>query len=142
MSIKVVEGNVVGLREVSDEEKLAWWRENIGGPEAYEHIAVDGTNPDTDSNLMEKRCWSEEEWTSFVLKHGHHPDQYKYDLSYVANRRQEYPDETDQMCVIWDVIKKISESGVDIGQEGKDMLQLFEDIKAKYPKPEIPDSTE
>ena len=52
MSIKVVEGNVVGLREVSDEEKLAWWRENIGGPETYEHIAVDGTNPDTDSNLM------------------------------------------------------------------------------------------
>ena len=67
---------------------------------------------------------------------------YKYDLSYVANRRQEYPDETDQMGVIWDVIKKISESGVDIGQSGKDMLQLFEDIKAKYPKPEIPDSTE
>ena len=46
------------------------------------------------------------------------------------------------MGVIWDVIKKISESGFDIGQEGKDMLQLFEDIKAKYPKPEIPDSTE
>ena len=142
MSIKVVEGNVVGLREVSDEEKLAWWRENIGGPETYEHISVDGTNPDTDNNLMEKRCWTEEEWATFVLKHGHHPDSYQYDLSYIGKRREEYPDETDQMAVIWDVIKKISESGVDIGQEGKDMLQLFEDIKLKYPKPEIKDSTE
>jgi len=142
MSIKVVEGNVTGLREISDEEKLAWWRENMGGPETYEHISVDGTNPDLDSNLMEKRCWTEEEWATFVLKHGHHPDTYQYDLSYIAKRREEYPDETDQMAVIWGIISKISESGVDIGQEGKDMLQLFEDIKLKYPKPEVKDSTE
>ena len=137
MSIKVVDGNVVGLREISDEEKLAWWRENIGGPESYEHVSADGLG-----NTLEKRTWTEEEWATFVLKHGHHPDQYTYDLSYIANRRAEYPDETDQMAVIWGIIDKIAESGVDIGQEGKDMLQLFKDIKTKYPKPEVKDSTE
>ena len=136
-NIHIEDGNVIGLREISDEEKLAWWRENIGGPETYEHVSADGLG-----NTLEKRTWTEEEWATFVLKHGHHPDQYTYDLSYIANRRMAYPDETDQMAVIWGIISKIAESGVDIGQEGKDMLQLFEDIKTKYPKPEVKDSTE
>ena len=134
-NIHVEDGNVIGLREVSDEEKLAWWRENIGGPESYNHVSVDGG----DSSLIEQRTWTEEEWKTFVLKHGHHPDQYKIDLSYIGKRREEYPPETDQIGVIWRVIEKISASGVDIGQEGKDMLKLFEDIKTKYPKPEIPE---
>ena len=106
MSIKVVEGNVVGLREISDEEKLAWWRENIGGPETYNHVAVDGG----DSSLIEQRTWTEEEWKAFVLKHGHHPDQYKVDLSYIGKRREEYPPETDQIGVIWRIIENISAS--------------------------------
>ena len=134
-NIHVEDGNVIGLREISDEEKLAWWRENIGGPESYNHVSVDGG----DSSLIEQRTWTEEEWKTFVLKHGHHPDQYKIDLSYIGKRREEYPPETDQIGVIWRVIEKISASGVDIGQEGKDMLKLFEDIKTKYPKPEIPE---
>ena len=134
-NIHVEDGNVVGLREVSDEEKLAWWRENIGGPETYNHVSVDGG----DSSLIEQRTWTEEEWKAFVLKHGHHPDQYKVDLSYVGKRREEYPPETDQIGVIWKIIENISASGVDIGQEGKDMLQLFKDIKIKYPKPEVPE---
>ena len=137
MSIKVTGGNIIGLREISDEEKLAWWRENIGGPEKYEHVSADGQG-----NLLEKRSWTDEEWSEFVLKHGHHPDQYKYDFNYIAERRAAYPDETDQIAVIWDVINKIAESGVDIGQKGKDMLKLFEDIKKKYPKPDVEGSTE
>ena len=137
MSIKVTGGNIIGLREISDEEKLAWWRENIGGPESYQHVSADGQG-----NLLEKRSWTDEEWSEFVLKHGHHPDQYKYDFNYIAERRAAYPDETDQIAVIWDVINKIAESGVDIGQKGKDMLKLFEDIKKKYPKPDVEGSTE
>lgn len=134
-NIHIEDGNVIGLREISDEEKLAWWRENIGGPETYNHVSVDGG----DSSLIEQRTWTEEEWSTFVLKHGHHPDQYKIDLSYIGKRREEYPPETDQIGVIWRIIENISASGVDIGQEGKDMLQLFQDIKTKYPKPEIPE---
>ena len=134
-NIHIEDGNVIGLREISDEEKLAWWRENIGGPETYNHVAVDGG----DSSLIEQRTWTEEEWKTFVLKHGHHPDQYKVDLSYIGKRREEYPPETDQIGVIWKIIENISASGVDIGQEGKDMLQLFKDIKTKYPKPEVPE---
>tara|TARA_B100000424_G_scaffold5394_1_gene4007 strand:+ start:50 stop:466 length:417 start_codon:yes stop_codon:yes gene_type:complete len=134
-NIHIEDGNVIGLREISDEEKLAWWRENIGGPETYNHVAVDGG----DSSLIEQRTWTEEEWKTFVLKHGHHPDQYKVDLSYIGKRREEYPPETDQIGVIWKIIENISASGVDIGQEGKDMLQLLQDIKTKYPKPEIPE---
>ena len=134
-NIHIEDGNVIGLREISDEEKLAWWRENIGGPETYNHVSVDGG----DSSLIEQRTWTEEEWKTFVLKHGHHPDQYKVDLSYIGKRREEYPPETDQIGVIWRIIENISASGVDIGQEGKDMLQLFKDIKIKYPKPEVPE---
>ena len=60
-------------------------------------------------------------------------------MSYIGKRREEYPPETDQIGVIWRIIENISASGVDIGQEGKDMLQLFKDIKTKYPKPEVPE---
>ena len=59
MSIKVTGGNIIGLREISDEEKLAWWRENIGGPESYQHVSADGQG-----NLLEKRSWTDEEWSA------------------------------------------------------------------------------
>lgn len=132
MSIHVKEGAVQGLREISDEEKLAWYRENIGGPEKYHHYDVDGA---TGENIGEPRPWTEEEWSAFILKHQPHPDKYNYDLSYIGKRREEYPDETDQMAAIWSALKALRASGADVGQDASDMLDLFETIKKKYPKP-------
>ena len=130
-NIHIEDGNVIGLREISDEEKLAWWRENIGGPETYNHVAVDGG----DSSLIEQRTWTEEEWKTFVLKHGHHPDQYKVDLSYIGKRREEYPDETEQLDALWKMAKHLKANGTDIGADAEAILDSIAASKLKYPKP-------
>jgi hypothetical protein len=114
------------LRDVSKEEWLAHYRNKGDRPEDYIHVEADGT----------ERPWTEEEWEDMILEHRRHPDLDGKDLSYIGKRREEYPDETEQLGVIWSILAKLSEDGVDIGDQGREWVKLFKDIKAKYPKPD------
>ena len=44
------------------------------------------------------------------------------DLLDIGKRIQEYPDETEQLGVIWSILEKLSEDGVDIGDEGREWV--------------------
>ncbi|AMO43119.1 hypothetical protein R1080702_110 [Cyanophage S-RIM32] len=112
------------LREITNEEKLNFYW-NIGDrPENYTHVNSDGT----------ERQYTREEWEDVILEFRKHPDLYDKDLSYIGKRREQYPDEVEQIDSIWKILSYMRDNGVDLGPEG-DMLDTILSVKASIPKP-------
>ena len=112
------------LRNVSKAEKLAYYYQQGDRPENYTHVESDGT----------ERPYTMEEWEDVILNHRRHPDLDKVDLSYIGKRREQYPDETEQLDSIWKILSHLKENGVDLGPEG-DMADTIRGIKERIKKP-------
>lgn len=112
------------LRKVSKEEKRAYYWNQGDRPENYTHVNPDGST----------RPWTREEWEDMIDDHRRHPDLHKVDLSYIGKRREQYPDETEQIDSIWKILSHLKENGTDLGPEGV-MLDKIMSVKASIRKP-------
>lgn len=120
------------MQEYTDEQKLAFYREQGITPESMIHSDYDvETQEDVD------RPFTEEEWEDVILNFYPHPCEYQADLSYRGKRREEYPLEEDQLNALWSGLRAVRAAGIDIGDTASDMLNTFDKIKQKYPKPDI-----
>ena len=75
------------FRTVTDAEKIQFYIGQGHSPSDHIHIESSG----------ESRTWTQEEWEDHILEHMPHPDIYNVDLSYIGKRREEYPDEVEQL---------------------------------------------
>ena len=78
---------------------------------------------------------TEEEFEDHILEHMPHPDIYEQDLSYIGKRREEYPDEVEQLDALWKMVAHLKANGTDIGADAEAILDTIEAAKVKYPKP-------
>ena len=49
-------------------------------------------------------------------------------------RRVAYPEVGEQLDALMKVIKNLSDQGVDIGNEGRELIEKCEHVKDQYPK--------
>ena len=112
------------LRNISNAEKLAYYFQKGDRPELYTHVESDGT----------ERPYTREEWEDLILNHRRHPDIDEVDLSYIGKRREQYPDETEQLDTIWKILKHLKENGVDLGPHGSMVDDIF-GVKDRFRKP-------
>ena len=112
------------LRSITKEEKLNFYWNSGDRPENYKHINSDGT----------ERPYTREEWEDLIWEHRRHPDLYDTDLSYIGKRREQYPDETEQIDSIWKILSHLRENGLDLGPESS-MLDTIIAVKQNIPKP-------
>lgn len=56
-------------------------------------------------------------------------------VNYKGQRRREYPDIGEQLDALWKIINQLRLEGVNIPQDGDDMLGRILTIKKKHPKP-------
>ena len=113
------------LRTVTDAEKIQFYLGQGHSPSNHIHIDASG----------ESREWTQAEWEDHILEHMPHPDIYNVDLSYIGKRREEYPDEVEQIDALWKMAKHLKANGTDIGTDAQAMLDIIEAAKVKYPKP-------
>ncbi|AFB15317.1 hypothetical protein RW01021201_038 [Synechococcus phage S-RIM8] len=118
-------------REITDQEKLDFYRERDGGgPELYQAVTIDA--PDG-------RPYTQEEWEDMILNHRVHPDAVTYDMSYVGKRREQYPNEDEQADTMWKIFKHMRENGISLGADGDAMLDGIIATKAAFPRdPNMP----
>lgn len=112
------------LREISNEEKINFYWNTGERPENYIHIEGDGT----------ERPYTREEWEDVIIEHKQHPDLHNKDLSYLGKRREQYPDETEQIGTIWKILEHLRDNGTDLGPEGE-MLDEILHVKNTIKKP-------
>ena len=115
----------VTFRTVTDAEKIQFYIGQGHSPSDHIHIESSG----------ESRTWTQEEWEDHILEHMPHPDIYNVDLSYIGKRREEYPDEVEQLDALWKMVKHLKANGTDIGADAQAMLDSIDASKLKYPKP-------
>ena len=113
------------LRTLTDAEKISFYK-------GRGHKAADMTHVEANGQT---RSWTEEEFEDHILEHMPHPDIYEQDLSYIGKRREEYPDEVEQIDALWKMAKHLKANGTDIGTDAQAMLDIIEAAKVKYPKP-------
>lgn len=113
------------LRTITDAEKIQFYVGQGLQPSDMTHIESGGAS----------RPWTQAEWEDHVLEHLPHPDLYNVDLSYIGKRREEYPDEVEQMDALWKFVKHLKTNGTDIGTDAQAILDSIEAAKVKYPKP-------
>ena len=113
------------LRTITDAEKIQFYKGQGHSPSDHIHIESSG----------ESRTWTQEEWEDHILEHMPHPDIYNVDLSYIGKRREEYPDETEQLDALWKMAKHLKANGTDIGADAEAILDSIAASKLKYPKP-------
>lgn len=112
-------------REISLEEKKKWYAE------------VKGLTKETlftcDALTGEKIPYTEEEFDDYI-EHCDHPDYDARWTRHEGHRRSKYPEKDDQIDAIWKTFRYLSDNGVDLGPDGKEMLDTIFAIKEKYPK--------
>ena len=113
------------LRTLTDAEKISFYK-------GRGHKAADMTHVEANGQT---RSWTEEEFEDHILEHMPHPDIYNVDLSYIGKRREEYPDEVEQLDALWKMVKHLKENGTDIGADAQAILDSIAASKLKYPKP-------
>ena len=113
------------FRTITDAEKIQFYIGQGHSPSDHIHIESSG----------ESRTWTQEEWEDHILEHMPHPDIYNVDLSYIGKRREEYPDETEQLDALWKMAKHLKANGTDIGADAEAILDSIAASKLKYPKP-------
>ena len=113
------------LRTITDAEKISFYK-------SRGHKAADMTHVEANGQT---RSWTEEEFEDHILEHMPHPDIYEQDLSYIGKRREEYPDEVEQLDALWKMVAHLKANGTDIGTEAQAILDIIEAAKVKYPKP-------
>ena len=113
------------LRTLTDAEKISFYK-------GRGHKAADMTHVEANGQT---RSWTEEEFEDHILEHMPHPDIYEQDLSYIGKRREEYPDEVEQLDALWKMVAHLKANGTDIGTEAQEILDIIEAAKLKYPKP-------
>ena len=82
------------LRTLTDAEKISFYK-------SRGHKAADMTHVEANGQT---RSWTEEEFEDHILEHMPHPDIYEQDLSYIGKRREEYPDEVEQLDALWKMV--------------------------------------
>jgi len=112
------------LRSITRAEKIQFYRDLGFSEYQHNHVESDGT----------VRTWTREEWEENVVEFWRHPDLHEKDLSYIAKRRELYPDEVEQLDVIWKILSHLRKNGIDLGEEGSKMLDRIELIKSSIPK--------
>jgi len=125
MAQKTHSGISKTLRTISDADKIQFYKGQ--GHKASDHTHVESTGL--------TRAWTEEEWEDHVLEHLPHPDLYQVDMSYIGKRREEYPDEVEQLDALWKMVAHLKANGTDIGADAQGILDIIEAAKVKYPKP-------
>lgn len=112
------------LRAITKAEKISFYRDKGFSEYQHTHVEADGTD----------RVWTKEEWEDMVWKFWRHPDLHEKDVSYIARRRELYPDEVEQLDAIWKIFAKLQEQGIDLGEEGTATLERIKLIKSSIPK--------
>jgi len=112
------------LRNISKAEKLAYYFQKGDRPENYTHVEGNGT----------ERVFTMEEWEDVIMNHRRHPDLDAVDLSYIGKRREEYPDETEQLDSIWKILIHLKNNNIDLGPSGN-MVDTIRGIKERIKKP-------